>query len=297
MFGVTSIPGDAPFDSYLLRKTGGSENHTLTLALKIHLKQVSTYGLKKLVHLDFDKHAFVINPWRGTDWAVFKQTFLKECARWNNNFWLVPPRGFSKLDVKTASRVVRPNIYCHLYVALTGSVAGAHREIEVANLDKQFAKSHYVRPGEKLNSGTFRSDDADYDSLDITPRNNFSQDGSGAWVQHANYLTIVHEIGHAIGQPHSGVLHKDILCSAAILSGDGPTLEGTPIGALFKGKSNSQACYGTFAPLTTSDNVMGSGTQFDETNAQPWLDRIAVHTQTKASDWTVKRSHVPPSVV
>lgn len=135
VLGVPQRQYDPAFDSYLLLKPGGTENHTLTLVLKVYLKQAPTYGMKKFVHLDWDKNAFVITPWKPSEWAQFRKQFQKQCMLWNNNFWLIPPKNFSKLDVKVGRRVVRPNIYCHLYVQLTGSPAGAHRAIEVANLD------------------------------------------------------------------------------------------------------------------------------------------------------------------
>jgi hypothetical protein len=50
-------------------------------------------------------------------------------------------------------------------------------------------------------------------------------------------------------------------------------------------------------PASRSNNVMGMGTQFDPTNAQPWLDRIALHTATKAGDWTVSMNRLPPKPV
>ena len=34
-------------------------------------------------------------------------------------------------------------------------------------------------------------------------------------------------------------------------------------------------------------NVMGYGLQFDESNASPWRERLALHTGTKAADWKV----------
>ncbi len=43
---------------------------------------------------------------------------------------------------------------------------------------------------------------------------------------------------------------------------------------------------------------MGYGLGFDETNAKPWLDRLALHTGTKASDWkiSVKKKVAPQSI-
>jgi hypothetical protein len=42
---------------------------------------------------------------------------------------------------------------------------------------------------------------------------------------------------------------------------------------------------------------MGGGTQFDETNASPWADRLALHTGTKVADWKVFLRRVPPKFV
>lgn len=297
ILGVRQTGSDDPFDSYLLLKPGGSENHTLTLVLKIYLKQATTYGLKKFVHLDWDKKSYVIKPWEASDWAHFRKEFLRQCAFWNNNFWLAPPKNYSKLDVKAGNRVMRPNIYCHLFVQLVGSPAGAHREIEVANLDNQFVRDHYLAPGQKLTSAIFRSDSSHYSSLDTIPVDMSSLDGSGATVAHLNYLPTVHEIGHALGLPHIGQSYHDPLCTAAMLAGDNPALGNTPIAALLKGKNGSLACYGQYMPASRANNVMGMGTQFDQSNAQPWLDRIAVHTQTKSKDWTVSMIRIPPKTV
>jgi hypothetical protein len=42
---------------------------------------------------------------------------------------------------------------------------------------------------------------------------------------------------------------------------------------------------------------MGYGLEFDATNATPWLDRIALHTGTRAADWKVSvKKKVPPRV-
>lgn len=288
---------DAAFNSYLLLKEGGVENHTLTLVLKIQLNKISTYGFPLFPHLDANKTVFWIKPWDNPAWTSFKRNFKNQCLRWNDRFWLTPPAGFSALDVKVGKRIFRPNIYCHLYVHLQDGPGGAHRTIDVVNLDKKVTAAQLGKKESDLNSGNFRSHEALYNSLDTLPRTNTSTDDKGATHKHANYLTIVHEIGHALGLPHISVTHGDGLCSVAMLIGDNPLLNGTDIGALLKGKSNSSACYGTYAPPSRSDNVMGRGTNFDTTNAQPWLDRIALHTATKASDWKASMTRVAPKPV
>ena len=36
-----------------------------------------------------------------------------------------------------------------------------------------------------------------------------------------------------------------------------------------------------------AENIMGLGTKFEEINAKPWIERIAMHTNTPARDWKV----------
>lgn len=58
---VISVPqssGDHAFNSSLLFKTNGHENHTLTLCLKIFLKPVKTFGVSRLPYVDFNKTLF-----------------------------------------------------------------------------------------------------------------------------------------------------------------------------------------------------------------------------------------------
>jgi hypothetical protein len=40
---------------------------------------------------------------------------------------------------------------------------------------------------------------------------------------------------------------------------------------------------------------MGFGAKFDATNAEPWRERIALHTGTRKEDWKVSvKKKVPP---
>jgi hypothetical protein len=281
MTGTPQSADDDTFDSSLLLKSDG-QNHTLTLVLKIFLKQVETFwGLPIAPYADSDGKFFWIRPWQKPAWASFRGEFVRQSLKWNDRFWLIPPLGFSKLDVKVGPYTVRPNIYCHLFVDLIGDPGGAHHTIQVVNLDK------------KLDSGHFRSNSNLYSQHAVERDTRNPTDDTGR-PHRVSRRTIVHEIGHALGLPHTGVSHVYPMCSAAMLVGDASILNGTGIGAVLADRTNSLACYGYYGPRSLTDNVMGFGMQFDETNAMPWRERIALHTKTKAEDWKVSLSKVRP---
>src|SRR5581483_2507057 len=165
----------------------GCDNHTLTLVLKIHLNKVEPTHIRlpvlgdiQLPYLDFNKTPFTIKPWTTTDFSAFSRKFLKQCALWNNHFWLTPPAGFSALDIRVGSRTVRPNIYCHLFVAIAGSAADSHLSIDIVNLDKRATARQLGKREGDLNASDFRSDSGHYDSLDVNPVPLPFQDDTGA---------------------------------------------------------------------------------------------------------------------
>ena len=299
MLGAPSTGADftVAYDSYLLLKDG-TQNHTLTLVLKINLNPMLPQFLPQSLRvpiLDSDSppKLFMIRPWQAAEWATFAKNFKHECAKWNDQFWLIPPASFTKLEVKRGGRTVRPNIYCHLYVTIVGSVAGSHRSINVVNLDLKDAKRRYGLKDSDLDSGAFRSDADRYDDLDVRTRKQWSQDDRGQWHQAKNYSTVAHEIGHALGLPHIGVSHNDPLCQMAIVL-DQYVPNPNSLPALFNGGSNSSACYGNLGVPSRGANIMGGGSSFDEANAAPWVSRLVLHTGTKAEDWTVSRDKVQP---
>jgi hypothetical protein len=238
---------------------------------------------------DFNKTSFPVKEWSAEEWSGFTSQFERQARLWNNRFWLVPPKPFALLDDKRAGRPVRPNIHCSLFVEVVNTVSLAHRTIEVANLDVDAIKRQGISnsPG----SSTYRSSDKHYDSLDVKPRRSSYQDDKGVDHTIQNYFTIAHEVGHAIGLPHIGVLKHRPQCTFAIAL---KSFGIKNVSSHLDGGSNSKVCYGRFDSAGVADNIMGVGTKFEAVNAQPWLERVAMHTNTPASDWNVLLEQAAP---
>jgi hypothetical protein len=298
---------DAALDSYFIIKENGCDNHTLTLVIKLHMNQVSpvsvnlpVVGRVTLPFADADGTLFAIKTWSAGDFSSFRTSFLRHCYHWNDKFWLTPPAGFTGLDYKLGGRTVRPNVYCHLFVSVVGSAVGSHRTIDVVNLDRRAAARQLGKRQSRLDASDFRSHEGLYDTLDTKPVPIPFDDDTGR-THRLNRSTIAHEIGHALGLPHIGVTKSTPHCGIAVLADSllPSSITSSPsFPALYQGASNSHACYGQSGPASVGANVMGYGLGFDASNAQPWLDRIALHTKTNAADWKVSvKKQVRPTVI
>ena len=276
------------FDSYLGKNSHPTQNHSLKLYLRVNLKPVQG----KRTAPDTTKKNFPIKDWSDGEWFRFTSQFERQSHLWNGRFWLVPPKQFSILDDKRSGRAVRPNVQCFLFTEVVNSVSTAHRTIEVVNLDIDAVKEKLgiESPG----SGTYRSNSTHLDALDVAPRNTHYEDDRGVEHTIKNYYTIAHELGHAIGLKHIGVLKSRPECTFAIsLKARGVK----NVSSHLRRGSNAKVCYGEFDSAGLAENIMGLGTRFETVNAQPWLERVAMHTNTAASDWKVVLTSQAPHAV
>lgn len=271
------------FDSYFGRSSHPTQNHVLKLFLRIDLTQVNN----KKTAVDGHKKKFPIKNWDQDKWIDYVSAFERQANLWNNRFWLIPPRSFSLWDVNQGSRRIRPNIQCRLITQIISN--NAHRSIKVVNLDIDAIKKQMGNID--ISAGTFTSTDKKYDSLDVDPGTSHYVDDKGKAQTISNVHIITHEIGHAIGEEHIGVMKSRPYCTFAISLQDHGIKKVTDF--LARGR-NSTACYGELDSADIANNVMGFGNRFEEINAQPWVDRIAMHTNTLARDWRVVLSKITP---
>ncbi len=111
----------------------------LQLNLRIFLdKFMPPAHLRAWTFFDFDKSAFMwapgIIPSGSASYRDSKSNAT--CGTTNSGSFLRPI--FLSLDIKTGSKKIRPNVYCHLNVEIVSSAARAHRTIQVVNLDAKF---------------------------------------------------------------------------------------------------------------------------------------------------------------
>jgi hypothetical protein len=270
-----SIENSGTFHSDLTVSNSVNANHVLRLRLNICLQKIiappNTFN-------DFGHNAFAIRNWLEDEWYRFWRQVFDQSDHWNNKFWLIPPANYTEFDISNGSRRFRPNVKCVLFVQIWNNPGHAQKNIRVARL----ADSHIG------DSTLFRSDALTYDSLDGVPHA-FQVPDAGGNITNIIHYTIPHEIGHALGQPHIGVLRHTQACTNAIA--------GNPDDSLSDGGSNSMRCYGWGEAPSISENIMGFGLRFDPVNAQPWKDRIAQHTNTLSANWQVSMTEPVPRQV
>ena len=187
--------------------------------------------------------------------------------------WLVPPTTYPDLDFPSATstgRRVQCNLRCRLVIVLLTDANDAHVVINalkytpVRGLAGPRADEATLYQGRTLASGSLPD--------------KYGQDAAGH-----TYLrnTVIHEVGHNLGEPHIGVTV-------------GKAIATTPGSAVCTvATQNDAICY---EGNTTAETAcrMGEGMKFCASDANPWLNRVEKHTGIPQAQWTAKLTRAAP---
>lgn len=251
------------FDALLFKSLHKHGQYKLTILLRINLRRVQNLSFNQQ---DTDGNKFLVTPWTDAAWQRFLQGAQAQVDRWNNKFWLLPPPTLAEFDVEQGGtqiarqgavprQVFRPNIRCELLVDFSPK-GDAHRTVDVVNIElmNQMAK---LQGG----NANFRSHSNLYSSMDTIPQAYWTS--AGQLLQH----TITHEIGHAIGLAHIGVLQKTVFCNIAINAEN----QGVTVPPDFTGGTNALVCYGAHQGRALAENIMGEGDALTIDDGKPWI--------------------------
>lgn len=264
-----SIP--STFDAILAKPRGNAVGLPWHLLINLRIKLVQRSPNPWPFAQDSAGKVFYSDPWPHDEWSDFLDKAKENADAWHEKFWLKPPYSFTDGDVPMGGNIVwRPYINCQCVVQF--NAPNPHRTVEVVHLNAALenykTKQRYGRIGiTKADGKTFQSNAVVWDSLDNIPSIFFYYDANKR-LQGTSGVTITHEVGHALGLDHIGVLKKVPLCLMAralnwtVGYSDSPLIGG----------SNADVCYGTWHwNSSLEDDVMGAGPSFSDADGLPWV--------------------------
>ncbi len=264
------------FDSNLATNmVNGQTNAELTVILRILFHPVTwvdddVYGSPENMKIkDVGGAEFSIVEWPSSKvFDEFCKTALWQANQYwngyagNGRLWLKTPDYVDGLDwpFGAMNPTHRANIWCRFRCERTLDSTRAHIKVRVVRL-----------PNKSAGPLGFRSHMTLWDHVD-TLSASFSSSGSKSM-----FYTVVHEVGHCIGQHHIGEVHQ---LPACISGGSG------------------NACYG--AGSTFASNVMGLGSNIEPDNAITWQKRVVRHFPDCPSlpqDWAPSNKRIYPRLL
>ena len=236
-------------------------NLVLTITQKYHFVQMNP-GADGCV-TDHDGHHFQVQPWADSEWISVCRSFINLANQfWNNQFWLRIPEACSQYNYSSLPwyPVVKPSVQC-LYQAQSVCHDGDDViRIEVAN---PTGISKEVSPDGSGAHFSFRANARRW-----IPSNTILTRNSGGNSQ----ITVVHEVGHNLGEDH--------------VAGLGGSIEDY-------GGVNPHPDDGSYHRSTS---IMGSGMVFEGWNAYAWQFAMQRFTQIPFTQWEGSTRELFPDI-
>ncbi len=239
------------FDSELSNPRIQDNESTLTLVIKLHLRQMNPTGTAATGTLRDSGQNYAIQRWDADSWSSFTGRVTRMVdGVWDAKQFLTPPATLPATILREMTYPgplgsgKAPYVTCNLDTRLQNSARGSHASLRCYRLDASETKTFrsFIQPSSGRDGGILVDRDVYYEIY-------FDADGLRF------FNTIAHEIGHVLGLNHPG------------------------------GNSNTAAAYGR--PGTPEyREVMGFGSNITPRQAAPWKARIKMHTDYR-HEWNV----------
>ena len=283
---------DCRFDSSLSTDSvSGSSNATLTLDLKLLLNpRDRNSGIPLKTE---DGKDFPVRDWDVTthEFAKFRDAVKAEAEKfWNaTGFCLTVPSDYRGLDWPANRPSLHPNVDCRFTLSFARGQGDAHAVIDCFRPDYDDAKLNDFRSNAGSGRGQFTSFDTAMRNTLLTKaceKRDFVFTGTDLNMEYqtiqakcvVQQMTLPHEVGHLLGLPHVGIVHKNPDCLASLAT---------------KPNGSDHSCY-TGPQPNDATNVMGGGMDLDTWNAMPWALRLVDHLGIHPSGIGILTKSIPP---